>query len=112
MMQDEQCPVPDSVLGELYRSSPEGLHLLLETVSPNVRAMLAVYCYRRAHLMPLALAIASTCEKRDMVAAGREFGQAVFEQSREAPKVVTEKKRKVTLSRGPFLQLVIAQDLI
>jgi len=59
--QEEECPVDDSLLGELYRSSPQGLHALVETVAPRVRAMLALYCYRRSHLSQLALAIASTC---------------------------------------------------
>lgn len=110
--QEEHCPVPDSMLGDLYRASPDGLPVLIESIHPHVRAMLAVYCYRRAHLMSLALVIASTCERRDMVLAGGEFGAVVFAQSKEAPKVVPEKRRKVTLSSGPFVQMAIAQDLI
>ena len=49
-LEDEPCPVADQMLGEMYRASPHGLNELIATVSPAVRALLAVYCYRRAHL--------------------------------------------------------------
>ena len=58
--QEEDCPVPECVLGDLYRSKPEGLQALVSTITPSVQAMLAVYCYRRAHLHSIALAIASS----------------------------------------------------
>lgn len=110
--QEEECPVPDSLLGDLYRASPEGLHALVESIPSRTRALLALYCYRRAHLSSLALAIASTCERSDMVFAGGQLGAVVFEQSRLAPKAVEEKRRKVTLSNGAFMKLIVAQDLI
>ena|ERR1043166_496328 len=110
--QEEECPVPDSLLGDLYRASPEGLHALVESIPSRTRAMLALYCYRRSHLSSLALAIASTCERGDMIAAGGQLGAVVFEQSRLAPKVPEEKRRKVTLSNGTFMKLIVAQDLV
>jgi hypothetical protein len=110
--QEEACPVPESLLGDLYRASPEGLHGLVETIPSRVRAMLAVYCYRRGHLASLGLAIAATCDKVEMTEAGGQFGAVIFEQSRQAPEVVPEKRRKVTLPTRSSLQLVIAQDLI
>jgi len=110
--QEESCPVPDSMLGDLYRASPEGLPRLVESIPAPVRAMLAVYCYRRSHMSALALAIASTCEKRDLVIAAGEFGAAVFEQSQKAPKAVPEKRNKITLSNGSYMKLIVAQDLI
>src|SRR5690348_12308983 len=57
----DPCPIPDSQLGELYRASKHGLPELIATVSPEVRAALAIYCYRRGHLKSIGLAIASTC---------------------------------------------------
>jgi hypothetical protein len=110
--QEESCPVPDSLLGELYRASPAGLHALVDSIPPGTRALLALYCYRRSHLSGLALAIASTCERSDMIGAGGALGAAVFEQSRQAPKAVEEKRRKVTLSNGAFMKLIVAQDLL
>jgi len=58
---EDSCPVSDSLLGRLYRSRPEGLAVLVKTVPPQLRAELAVYCYRRAHLQSIGLAIASSC---------------------------------------------------
>ena len=58
----DPCPVPDEMLGELYRASKAGLPELIATVSPDVRAALALYCYRRGHLKGIGLAIASTCD--------------------------------------------------
>jgi hypothetical protein len=110
--QEEACPVDDSLLGDLYRASPQSLHTLVETVPPNVRARLAVYCYHRAHLSGLALAVASTCERGDLVSAGGEVGAVIFAQSRKAPETVQEKRRKITLSSGPLFSHVVAQDLI
>ncbi len=110
--QEEECPVPDSLLGDLYRASPQGLHALVDSIPPRTRALLALYCYRRSHLSSLALAIASTCEKGDMIGAGGQLGAVVFEQSRLAPKAVEEKRRKVTLSNGAFMKLIVAQDLV
>jgi hypothetical protein len=112
LSEEEACPVADSMLGDLYRASPEGLPALIERVPPRLRAMLAVYCSRRSHLASLGLAVASTCEKREMVMAGGEFGAAIFARSRQAPKVVVEKRRKVTLSSASALRRIIAQDLI
>jgi hypothetical protein len=48
LLEDEPCPVPDEMLGELYRASAHGLNELIATVSPTARSLLAVYCYRRA----------------------------------------------------------------
>ena len=110
--QEENCPVPDSLLGDLYRASPQGLHALVESIPPQVRAMLAIYCARRSHMASLALAIASTCERSELVSAGHEFGAVLFAQTRQAPAVVPEKRRKVTLATRSPMALIVAQDLI
>ena len=55
----DSCPVRDELLGEMYRASEHGLPMLVESVSPQVRAMLALFCYRRSHLYALSLSIAS-----------------------------------------------------
>jgi hypothetical protein len=110
--QEEQCPVEDSVLGELYRASPEGLRQLVETIPATARAMLALYCYRRSHLSELGLAVASTCERSHLVAIGGTLGGVVFAQSQKAPAIVAEKRRKITLSDGAAFARIVAQDLI
>src|ERR1700735_5762912 len=83
ILDDESCPVGDQMLGEIYRTSAQGLNELIATVSPEARALLAVYCYRRAHLVSIGLAIAATCEKDDLSVAGGNAGAMLFEQSRE-----------------------------
>jgi hypothetical protein len=84
ILDDESCPVGDQMLGEIYRASAHGLNELIATVSPEARALLAVYCYRRAHLVSVGLAIAATCEKDDLSFAGGNAGAVLFERSREA----------------------------
>ena len=110
--QEEPCPVPDRLLGDLYRADPNGLHALVQTIPASVRAMLAIYCYPRAHLNAMAMAIAASCEKEDLINFGGDAGAVLFEQARRAPKAQVEKGRKISLSSGSILQVVIDQDLI
>jgi hypothetical protein len=103
---DDVCPVPESLFGQLYRSHPQGLAELTATIPAQTRAMLALFCYRRAHLHALSLAIASTCDELDLVEAGGRPGAALFELSRqpEAPAVTQSEngRRKITLAKGPL----------
>src|SRR4029077_1007790 len=82
--ESDRGPVTDDMLGELYRSSKGGLAELIATVSPDVRAALALYCYRRGHLKGIGLAIASTCDLYDLETAGGTAGAALYARSREA----------------------------
>ena len=52
--ENDFCPVRDELLGEMYRANENGLPRLVESVSSEVRAMLALFCYRRSHLHALA----------------------------------------------------------
>jgi hypothetical protein len=81
----DTCPVRDELLGEMYRASEHGLPMLVESVSPQVRAMLALFCYRRSHLHSLALSIAASCTDRDLVNIGGRVGSTLYALSREAP---------------------------
>lgn len=108
-LEDEPCPVSDQTLGDLYRASAHGLSEIIATVSPTARALLAVYCYRRAHLASIGLAIAATCEKDDLIWFGGNAGAALFERSREAPQgyadARTNGRRKITLATEPLRPL-------
>jgi hypothetical protein len=113
--QEETCPIPDSLLGEMYRANPIGLTALVQSVPSNVRAMLAIYCYPRAHLSPIALVIAASCEKEDLINFGGDLGAAMYEQARRSSNVVRSaqnNRRNVSLSSGAIMQIVIDQDLI
>src|ERR1700740_2812482 len=87
--ENDFCPVRDELLGEMYRASEQGLPKLVESVSPDVRAMLALFCYRRSHLHSLALAIATSCSERDLIRLGGRVGAALYSLSRETPSTRT-----------------------
>jgi hypothetical protein len=107
LLENESCPVPDQMLGEIYRSSAHGLEELIATVSPTARVLLALFCYRRSHLESIGLAIAATCEKDALTFFGGNAGAMLFERAREAPKLPldTYGRRKITLPTGPIHQL-------
>ncbi|MEI8152355.1 MAG: hypothetical protein WCG92_12235 [Hyphomicrobiales bacterium] len=114
--QEETCPVPEHLLGELYRANSHGLDGLLASVPAKTRAMLALYCHRRAHLQSIGLAVAASCDERDLEEFGGHAGRVLFEKAREAPKEARNthyvERRNVSLSRGAIMQVVIDQDLI
>ena len=105
-LERDVCPVGDEMLGALYRASEHGLPVLIESVPPLTRAMLALFCYRRSHLQPLAMAIASTCEERDLVHWGAALGSALYAMSRKSetrPVAATSSGRgKITLPSKPL----------
>jgi hypothetical protein len=111
---DDICPVPESLFGQLYRAHPQGLQELVATIPPRTRAMLALFCYRRAHLHALSLAIASTCGEMDLIEAGGRPGAALYELSRqtEAPVATQQEngRRKITLAKGPLWQPAPLED--
>jgi len=114
VFENDVCPVGDDLLGSLYRASPHGLAELVETVSSDVRAMLALFCYRRAHLHSLSLAIAATCTERDLVEQGGTVGATLFAASREAPatnsSTAQSSRRSITLSTAPLSPFVDVND--
>ena len=107
----DPCPVTDDMLGELYRSSKGGLAELIATVSPDVRAALALYCYRRGHLKGIGLTIASTCELYDLETLGGTAGAALFARSREVEPVAPiashyVARQKITLASGSLRKTI------
>jgi hypothetical protein len=114
--QEEDCPVPEQLLGQLYRATAHGLDSLIATVPAKTRAMLALYCHRRAHLKSIALAVAASCDEHDLAEAGGQAGRVLFETSRKAPEPVQlshhVERKHVSLSRGAIMQVVVDQDLI
>jgi hypothetical protein len=102
----DDCPVADELLGSLYRSSPQGLPELVLSVPAETRAMLALFCYRRSHMQELALAIASTCELRDLMQWGGTLGSTIHAQAQQTlskpAAAEATGRRKVTLSTAPL----------
>ena len=107
LLEDEPCPVADEILVEMYRASAYGLNDLIATVSPTARVLLAVYCYRRAHLASIGIAIAATCDKDDLAHWGGNAGAVLFERSLEFPQPSPSNahaagRKKITLATRPF----------
>jgi hypothetical protein len=80
---DDACPVSDHVLAQLFSARERSLPGLLDTVDPEVKAALAFFCYRRAHLQTVGLAIAASCDESELVSFGGRAGTALFARSRE-----------------------------
>ena len=101
---DDVCPVRDELLGELCRADDLFVPGFVYSLAPDVRASLALFCYRRSHLHSIGLAIAASCDKDSLVWAGGSVGAFVFACSREAsPREVQSARadrRKITLSKG------------
>jgi len=112
----DTCPVRDELLGQMYRASEHGLALLVETVSSDVRAMLALFCYRRSHLHSLALSIAASCTERELVNFGGRVGMTLYALSREVPAsrpVASSSyggRKPITLSTKPLSTFVPIDD--
>jgi hypothetical protein len=109
------CPVRDELLGELYRANENGLPRLVESISSDVRAMLALFCYRRSHLYSLALAIAATCSERELVEFGGRVGSTLYALSREpaaraAPSSSYCNRKSITLSTKPLSTFAPVDD--
>lgn len=104
--ENDFCPVRDELLGQMYRANEHGLARLVESVSSDVRAKLALFCYRRSHLHSLALAIGASCSERELVEAGGRVGSALYALSRETASRVTTAasghRKPITLSTKPL----------
>jgi hypothetical protein len=112
----DSCPVRDELLGEMYRANEHGLAGLVDTVSSDVRAMLALFCYRRSHLHALALSIAASCTERELVHFGGRVGSTLYALSREAPasRSVSASsyngRKPITLSTKPLSTFAPIED--
>ena len=105
--ENDFCPVRDELLGQMYRANANGLPMLVESVSSEVRAMLALFCYRRSHLHALALAIAASCSERELIQLGGRVGSTLYALSREpaaraTPSSSYGNRKPITLSTKPL----------
>jgi hypothetical protein len=112
----DSCPVRDELLGEMYRASESGLPRLVESVSPDARARLALFCYRRSHLHSLALAIAASCTERELIQLGGRVGSTLYALSREPaarsrPSSSYGNRKPITLSTKPLSSFAPIEDI-
>jgi hypothetical protein len=113
--ENDFCPVRDELLGEMYRASEHGLPKLVESVSSEVRAMLALFCYRRSHLHALALSIAASCTERELIQLGGRVGSTLYALSREPAARSTSStsygnRKPITLSTKPLSTFAPIED--
>jgi hypothetical protein len=72
-----------------------------------------VYCYRRAHLASIGLAIAASCDEDELTMHGGNLGANLFAKSRATEAVVTNnlsQRRKISLSTGPIRQMASLEE--
>jgi hypothetical protein len=113
--ENDFCPVREDLLGEMYRANEMGLARLLESVSSDVRAMLALFCYRRNHLHALALTIAQSCQERELIQFGGRVGSTLYALSRESaarPAAISGSgsRKAITLSTKPLSNFTPLDD--
>ena len=113
--ENDFCPVQDELLGEMYRANENGLPQLVDSVSSDVRAMLALFCYRRSHLHSLALSIAASCSERELIHFGGRVGSTLYALSRESAARATPtssygNRKPITLSTKPLSTFAPVED--
>lgn len=102
---DDDRDVPEELVGRLYRASENAVLDLISRFSLAERANLAVYCYRKAHLYRIGLAIAATCDRETLVEAlGTNLGETLYAQSRDRALQLRESSQhvfraKITLAK-------------
>jgi hypothetical protein len=87
---EDQSPLPDKVIGELHNSNPAEAALIASTLPEAQRAQLAAFCYKRKHLSHLAIMIAASCQRQQLISAMGPAGEALFNQSRDPEKAIRE----------------------
>ena len=92
-----------AALDRLYRAAANRVGDIVENLRERERAKLAVFCYGRAHLNKIGLAVAARCSLDQLVAASGSSvaGRTLFAQSRELPEPAPKtyaSRRAVTLA--------------
>jgi hypothetical protein len=95
-----------AALDRLYGAAAQSASEIVADLTASERARLAVFCYGRAHLNVIGLAIAATCELEQLIASAHSTtaGRTIFAQSRDRA-LATEKplpgrRVKISLASG------------
>ena len=74
-----------AALDRLYGAATHSVAEIVADLTPSECARLAVFCYGRAHLNPIGLAIAATCGLEQLIGAAHSptAGRTIFAQSRD-----------------------------
>ena len=96
---DDDQTVPDDLIGRLYGASESAVADVMAGYSSDQRANVAMFFYRKAHLRPIGLAIAATCDFPTLVQVwGPARGQALFDQSHDCTPASAAVRPKITLA--------------
>ena len=107
-LNEDPCPITEELFDKLRRASHlEAVEIAKDLPEPQ-RARLATFCYNKSHLHALALMIASSCDRNALVDAGGIVGDAIFHQSRDLDKTLSEEapasgsrsKKRISLARS------------
>jgi hypothetical protein len=94
----------DELVGRIYRAGPKRAGEEVAALSAAERANLAAFCYARAHLHEIGLAIAALCDLRDLLDAAGSAGSVLYTQSRNhvaaADVAPVTRKRAISLARS------------
>jgi hypothetical protein len=105
-LQEEVCPISEQLLFKLYDAAKRGQPVPVDSVPPERRPAVALFCYRRSHLEGAALAVAATCDEEDLADVGGPLGRTLFVKSRNVPSP-TKKHSLNSLSLLPSLLVSI-----
>jgi len=83
VLSGDDCPCSSTLVGALYRATPDQYEGVIETIPLDVRAVLPLYYYRRAYLQAIGMAIAAPCEESDLRVHGQSAGSALFHRARQ-----------------------------
>jgi hypothetical protein len=100
----EGCPVPDELIGRLYVTPIPEVDRIVSRLPSGPRGSLATFCYSRAHLRDIGLAIAATCDLETLINAGGRAGTSLFDASRERP---SEPKQPFSWTRRHQISLAV-----
>ena len=113
---DDVCPISDELLAELHRANDLFIPGFVSTLAPDVRALLALFCYRRSHLHSMGLGIAASCDKDNLVWAAGSVGAFLFASSRELPPHTAlsarGNRRKITLATGVLRMFANDEEMV
>jgi hypothetical protein len=93
-------------LARLYQAAAHRVGDAVASLSASERAKLAVYCYGRAHLNAIGLAIAAQCDLEQLIGASGSttVGEALFAQSRDPSALVAKpshgRRAVITLAKS------------
>lgn len=79
LVNEVDCPVPADMLSRLYRAGPDAADMV-DGLPETQRIELAVFCYSRAHLRPVAMSIAARCDAGRLVHIAGNAGYALVAQ--------------------------------